>query len=268
MSVVLAVEVGNSRAKFGLFEASQTDRPVVVHLTTVPLDPETNVAAALQLWLFERQLTPDTCILAGSNPPARDKMLVDWPAGIGAPRVVRKPSDIPVKLDVDPSTIGLDRLLTAFAAIREFSPSCPVITVDSGTATTISLVTKDGVFRGGAILPGLRLSARALHEYTARLPLLDTDRIADRVTETIAPVPGRNTHEAMTAGLFWGQLGAIREIRRRLENSAEARFAQTGDVQCLVTGGGGRQLCDHLAPCRYIDCLALHGLAILATEDH
>lgn len=264
MSHVLTVDVGNSRAKFGIFEPDDSALPHVVTVFAVPLDASRVLSEELSDWIKTQQHGIATAVVAGSNPPVRDRLLRSWPENLVSPQVVTSAHQVPVVAEVDnPTAVGIDRLLTAFAAWQILSAKKTAVVVDSGTATTINLITADGVFRGGTILPGLRLSARALHEYTARLPWLDTDQIADNITETEAPVPGRNTEQAIRSGLFWGQLGAIREIRTRLERSARENFGAAEDVACFVTGGGGKQLSDHLAPCRFVDCLALHGLAML-----
>jgi type III pantothenate kinase len=136
----------------------------------------------------------------------------------------------------------------------------PAIVVDSGTATTVDLMTSDYAFRGGSILPGLRLSAYAMHDYTARLPLLNVDENLTSLPE----LPGRNTEDAMKAGLFIGQLGAVRELIHRLAQAATERFRETVPPQVYVTGGGGRQLVDYLSDTIYVDSLPLHGLARLS----
>ena len=161
--------------------------------------------------------------------------------------------------------VGIDRLFTAFAAARLFAPAQASIVVDSGTATTIDLVTSDGVFRGGSILPGLRLSAYALHDYTARLPMIDTDGFG-MPTDASLPLPGRNTQAAMNAGLFWGQLGAIREITGRLQAAAMSKFGCRETPIRIITGGGGKKIANHLTESVFVDSLALHGLAMLAAD--
>lgn len=259
-SHLLVIDVGNTRAKFGVCTVS-TAPPTLLMNTAVRID-EHDLPTALSNWLENIPGHPDAVIISGSNPPVRNHLTDDWPAGLPTPRVVAARSEIPIDIRLQqPETVGLDRLLTAFAARTMFAPQQPVIVVDSGTATTVNAVSSDGAFLGGAILPGLRLSARALHEYTARLPWLDTDSIAEQVSEVSVPVIGGDTQQAMTSGLVWGQLGAIRELRQRMTKSLMDE--SSSDVACIVTGGGGRQLADHLQPCTYVDSLALYGLALL-----
>ena len=274
MTLILAVDVGNTRAKFGLFEVGHAAKPQVRDISAVRLADVSNVATEIERWLDDGDCDGVGCdgvgrsIVAGSNPPARDEVISNWPWPDQPPAVISHHSDVPVRADVDePASVGIDRLLTAYAVRNLFARNQPVIVIDSGTATTVNLVTVDGTFRGGAILPGLRLSAYALHDYTARLPLVDTEQLSSGPSDVDAPLPGRNTTEAMKSGLFWGQLGAIRELSQRLANSAVEDFGNAQPPLYVLTGGGGRQLVGHLSDAVYIDSLALHGLALLAARE-
>ena len=155
----LAVDVGNTRAKFGVFETVAAAAPQVVAISAVRLVETEDLADGLQTWLASVD-TPnvDSAIIAGSNPPARDRLIEAWPLPDVPCRMIESHADVPIGVDVDePNCVGIDRLLTAYAAHRLFAPQQTAIVVDSGTATTVNLVTGDGVFRGGSILPGLRL---------------------------------------------------------------------------------------------------------------
>jgi len=86
----------------------------------------------------------------------------------------------------------------------------------------------------------------------------------DEELATLPEVPGRNTEAAMRAGLFIGQLGAVKEIAARLTQAAFTTFGETEPPQLFVTGGGGRHLVEHLSNAGFVDSLALHGLAMLS----
>ena len=261
---VLVIDVGNTRTKLGVFDLS---RMQPLRISAVRPDQNGSVLADMRQWWKETGLKlPSRCVIAGSNPPVRDKLIRDWPWPDISIQMITSSQDVPLILDVtEPSTVGIDRLLTALAAVHLFSEKRTTVVIDSGTATTVNLITSDGVFRGGSILPGLRLSAYALHDYTARLPLIDTDDFG-RVPDKDLPLPGRNTDEAISAGLFWGQLGAIREIAGRLETAARQKFGDNTTPVRLLTGGGGRQLVSYIHDAVYVDSLALYGLALLACE--
>lgn len=267
MTLILAVDVGNSRVKFGVFELGSAAVPQLLALSAVRIDQATSVADEIDTWLAEKEfLTVAVTIIAGSNPPVRNRLLDNWPQQPGRLTVIDNGFSIPIAVDVEePAAVGIDRLLTAFAGRRLISDRQPLIVIDSGTATTVNLITQDGTFRGGAILPGLRLSACALHDYTAKLPLLDTDQLSTGPQQVDAPLPGRNTQDAIKAGLFWGQLGAVKEISSRL-TQASIKLGSSQPPLSVLTGGGGRQLVNHLSDAIYIDSLALHGLALVAMQ--
>jgi type III pantothenate kinase len=258
---VCAIDVGNTRAKFGRFELSPGSLPEPQMISAVVYQTADDILRGLKSWVEAAAVQPSAVFaVAGSEPDVRDELVRNWPHGLATPQVVQRYDQIPVGVDVEsPERVGMDRLLTAFAAYRMTGSSRSAIVVDSGTATTVDLITSDGVFRGGSILPGLRLSAYALHDYTARLPMLDTDRELPDLPE----VPGRNTKAAMLAGLYIGQLGAVRELVHGLTDAAGRRYGQTLPPMLFVTGGGGKQLVRQLTAAIYCDSLALHGLAML-----
>jgi len=270
-SNVLAIDIGNTRAKFGIFHVARNKtveaRSIEAsNIVARVLDDTTHLANELSTWWRTQELTsPLQAVIAGSDPETRDQLIADWPFETCKPLVVSGYQQIPIRVDVDiPSRVGIDRLLNVFAAAQLLSKNGSVIVVDSGTATTVDLMTSDNTFRGGSILPGLRLSAHAMHDYTARLPMINVDSEPAELPE----VPGRNTEDAMRAGLLIGQLGAVRELIERLSISAANRFKEKSSPLVVVTGGGGRQLVSHLHDSTYIDSLALHGLSLLALRTY
>src|SRR5262249_6105357 len=150
---------------------------------------------------------------------------------------------------------GIDRLFDAVAANLLRQPSEPVLVVDAGTATTVNYISEAGAFEGGAILPGLGLGARALHHHTALLPLIDVGKLGQH---PVVPL-GRDTPGAISSGLWYGQIGAIRELVSRLAESASR------PPLVLITGGNGRALAAALGNnVRFEPHLALSGLAHVA----
>ncbi|MDO4574406.1 MAG: type III pantothenate kinase [Planctomycetia bacterium] len=149
---------------------------------------------------------------------------------------------IPIETAVEfPERVGSDRLLAAVAANRLRTPGRPAIVVDLGTALKVDLIDENGVFQGGAIGPGLRMSAHALYQGTDALPELDVQPLLEEknVRRNLSPV-GRNTHDAMEAGLYWGIVGAIRELVSQTSRS----LSQTPDR--FITGGGAGTVCQSL----------------------
>jgi type III pantothenate kinase len=145
--------------------------------------------------------------------------------------------DVPMPLRLDePERVGMDRLLSALTADRLRRRDRPAIVVDLGTAITVDLVDASGVFTGGAILPGIAMSARALHEQTDALPLVAREHL-DRPPEPL----GKSTVAAIEAGLYWGAVGAIRELIQHYS----AGMPAPPDV--FVTGGASPHVAELLA---------------------
>lgn len=124
----------------------------------------------------------------------------------------------------DPREVGADRIADAVGALSMF-PDRNLIVADFGTATTLCAVTKDKEFLGGNIIPGVRLAMEALESRTAQLPSV----------EIVPPdsAVGRSTIESIQAGLYWSNVGMVRELVSRI--TAEV-FAEE---QPLVIGTGG-----------------------------
>jgi type III pantothenate kinase len=122
-----------------------------------------------------------------------------------------------------PHAVGADRIANTLAALNKHEP--PIIVVDFGTATTFDSISREGVYLGGAILPGVKLSSEALFQRAAKLPQV----------EFAAPKTalGTNTVHALQSGIMLGYAGAIDALARRIEKE------MGGDATILSTGGLG-----------------------------
>jgi len=150
--------------------------------------------------------------------------------------------------------VGIDRLLDAVAANYLRSPDNPAVVVDVGSAITVNLISRGGAFLGGAIMPGIGMSARALHAFTDLLPLIDVTELADP-----PPPLGTATVPAMKSGLFWGAIGAVGELIRRL--GAEVQ----GQLEVFLTGGASPVVAELLGDkARCVPNLTLSGIALAA----
>ncbi|MGA2277492.1 MAG: type III pantothenate kinase [Terracidiphilus sp.] len=148
----------------------------------------------------------------------------------------------------NPAELGADRLVNAIAAFERYGGPCVI--VDFGTATTFDVVSAKGEYLGGAIAPGLGLSAEALFSRAARLSRVEIKRPAR--------VIGTNTVTHLQSGLYFGYIGLVDGILERI-------FAELGaKPQVIATGGLARQIAEDS---RFIaeidDMLTLDGLLIL-----
>ncbi|MEX1096355.1 MAG: type III pantothenate kinase [Planctomycetales bacterium] len=253
---LLAIDVGNSRIKLGLFHGDAPSSPpgaLPDFSRTAAVAVDADVPwGEIRGWIGVSDAA--TGIVAGTNPAGVRKVLDGWPAGWRAARVLDDPREVPLQVDLpEPGKIGIDRLLNAVAANAIRPPDRPAIIVDTGTATTVDVLSTEGKFQGGAILPGFQLSARALHRYTALLPLIGIDELAHEPH----PPLGQNTRAALRSGLFWGQLGAVKELIARLSVGEK-------EPALFLTGGGGPLLAPHLPHARHEPHLGLRGLALTA----
>lgn len=255
-SPLIVFDVGNSRLKAGMFDRadpSPLPEPHEVHAQDVsqPLD-----TAKLLKWVKAID-EPVPSIATGSSPGGVETLHLDWSlTSIERPVPLSSRTLLTIEMNVKyPDKVGIDRLLAAMAANQLRAAGQAALIVDSGTATTVNLVDEDGVFQGGAILPGLRLSAKALHEYTQLLPHVQLDEFDSQSKNPV----GKETREAIRGGLYWGQIGAIRELSQRmLENHPQARR--------LLTGGGAEVLSQDIPEFELSPYLALRGFALLANE--
>jgi type III pantothenate kinase len=149
----------------------------------------------------------------------------------------------------NPGEVGADRVANVMAA-RHRHPGMPLIVVDCGTATTLDATTASGEYLGGAILPGIGVSAEALSSRTARLPSVEIEQPKTAL--------GRTTVESIQSGLFHGQVGAIRELCGLL-----AKEAFTGEKPIVIGTGGfsrlleGMGLFDEIVPELVLEGVAL-----------
>lgn len=124
----------------------------------------------------------------------------------------------------NPGEVGADRIANAIGAAKAY-PNCNLIIIDMGTATTLCAVTKERHYLGGAILPGMKLSMETLKSNTAKLMEVNIDAPQTFVGDT--------THASIQSGLFYGQLGALRELIAGFKQ--EAFSGQS--VKVIGTGG-------------------------------
>jgi len=143
------------------------------------------------------------------------------------PMVVGDPNlDLGIKVLTDrPAAVGADRLVNAVAAHAAHKGA--LIVVDFGTATTFDIVAANGDYEGGVIAPGANLSAEALHRAAAMLP-----RVAVERTQAVI---GKDTEPAMRSGLFWGYIGLIEGLVKRIkeEYGAPMTVIGTGGLSTL-----------------------------------
>lgn len=128
-----------------------------------------------------------------------------------------------------PKTLGVDRIALATAASEQF-PKKNVLIIDAGTCITYDFLNKKNEYKGGAISPGIGIRFKALHDYTANLPLLEIDKFT---------LIGKNTEESIKSGVLNGILqeidGIIAQYKEKYSN-----------LTIVLTGGNGNFLAKKL----------------------
>jgi type III pantothenate kinase len=151
-----------------------------------------------------------------------------------------------------PSEVGADRVLNGIAAYERFGRGAdrPLIVVDFGTATTLDAVSARGEYLGGAICPGVQISADALFQRAARLPRIDVRKPARII--------GQTTVGAMESGLFYGYVGMVEGLIRRMTDELG------GQALSVATGGLASVISPEVPAIEHVDPdLTLHGLRIV-----
>jgi type III pantothenate kinase len=215
------VDVGNTRIKWGRCSGG-----AVVEVLHVSHDAG-EWEKQFDQW---QRAQPSKWVLTGVHPTRRDALAAWLRARDQEVVVVREARALPLQVLLEkPDHVGIDRLLDAVAANSRRSRGTPAVLIDAGSAVTVDWLDQDGAFAGGAILPGMGLMARALHDYTALLPLVEVPRVP--------PVlPGTATGPAISAGVFWAAAGGIQGLIR-------AYREQSGLVpEVYLTGGDAEAL--------------------------
>lgn len=255
--MLLALDVGNTNTKLGLFRLAGGELAAHWRLTTRVQTADEY--GSLFLRLFEmRRVDPAEVrhIVISSVVPPIDFTLRQMCEDYFhlEPIFVEPGMDSGLTLKIDhPHELGADRLAYSVAAFAKYGG--PTIVVEFGTATKFEVITERGEYIGGAIAPGLNLSAEALFARAAKLSRVDIKRPAK--------VIGTNTIGHVQTGLYYGYIGLVDGILERI-------VAELGQKPRIVASG----IMSHMiaADSRYIteidDTLTLDGLRILWERNH
>ncbi len=234
---ILAINIGNTTTTAGLVRDQQVESAISVETR----DLDSFRPQLVELWALvddpgRARVVIGSVVAERIEPLCRIVMDV---TGIDA-LILRRDVPLPMDLDVEnPDTVGVDRICSAAAAYHRLRHACVV--ADIGTAMTVNVVSDEGVFLGGAILPGPYTAAQSLAEHTAALPKIKLRRPEHHI--------GRNTEEAILSGVVYGTVGALRELTERYATEM-GRWPQV-----VVTGGGANLVAEL---CEFVDNVVPH----------
>ena len=253
--MILTIDMGNSNIVIGGIDDSQTYfvERVTTNRGKTDLEYAVNIKSILEIHNVPVS-SIEGAILSSVVPPLNNTILsaVEKICGF-RPMLVGSGMKTGLNIIMDnPKTVGSDMIVDAVAAIREYPG--PIIIIDMGTATTMSVVDKNGNYIGGIIYPGLRVSLDSLSSKTAQLPSISLD-IPKRVI-------GKNTIDCMRSGIMYGNAGMIDGILEHMEE-------ELGEPATIIATGGLSRfvvpLCKHKII--YDDALLLKGLMIIYEKN-
>jgi type III pantothenate kinase len=249
--MLLVIDVGNTNIVYGIFEGEKLTHQFRVESSRGKTADEygvTLLALLASRGIDAKKVTAG--IIASVVPPLTDPMVQlvkkvfgHEPLVVGAG--VR--SGMPILVE-NPREVGADRIVNAVAAYARFGKE--LIVVDFGTATTFDCVSAKGEYLGGAICPGIQISADALFSRAAKLP---------RVEVALPPkVIGKNTVHSMQSGIVYGYVGLVDGLVERLKTELGE------NCEVIATGGLARLIAPLTKSVPHVDDeLTLVGLRIL-----
>lgn len=253
--MILAIDIGNSNIVIGGIDTQKTY--FVERITTTPgktnLEYAITIKSILEIYRIETAAI-EGAIISSVVPPLNRTLItaVKKITGI-TPKLVGSGMKTGLNILMDnPKAVGSDMIVNSIAAIREHEP--PIIIIDMGTATTMSVINKNGQYIGGALLPGLRVSLDSMSANTAQLPRISLD--------TPKKVIGKNTTDCMRSGITYGTAAMIDGMITRIEEEL------LEPVTVISTGGLSKviiPLCSHSII--YDGTLLLKGLLALYEKN-
>ena len=223
--MILAIDIGNTNIVVGCFDKDQG--LFVERVSTDHTKTELEYAISLQNVLEIYDIKPSSVeggIISSVVPPLTNVLKSSAEKIISGEVLVVGPgikTGLNIMMD-NPASVGSDLIVDAIAAIHEYP--VPLVFIDMGTATTISVVDEEKRYRGGMILPGMRVSMDSLTSRTAQLPHISM--------EAPKKLIGRNTIDCMKSGMIYGNASCIDGMIRRIKKELGRE-----DVTVIATGG-------------------------------
>lgn len=222
--MLLAIDAGNTNIVIGVFKDDELIADWRISTDRYKLADEYGVLIRGLLAHKQIEHTEINEIIISSVVPNISSTLVKMSERLFGicPIVVSGADEIGIEIRYDnPAKIGSDRLVNAIGAHAEHGG--PLIVVDFGTATTFDAVAEDGAYLGGAIATGVNVSTNALFKKAAKLMSIDIRQPEKAI--------GKNTVEALQSGIYYGFLGQMEEIIRRIKDEMGGR------PKVVATGG-------------------------------
>jgi len=246
--MLLLIDIGNTNTRIGLYDKSI--KHVSKYKTVIARDPASG-PSSVERFLIKYNVKALEGAAMCSVVPKATRLISSVLKKIFNidPLVVNSRMRTGLKFKIkSPETLGADRIAAAAGAHKLYKGD--LIVVDFGTATTLCVVKANGQYRGGAIMPGVGISAEALYEKTAKLPLVKL-KAPDRAV-------GRDTRENILTGLIIGHAGGLERIIKEMKKEAGIK------PKVIATGGLADLVSPYMLNIRYINqFLTFEGLRII-----
>lgn len=224
--MLLAVDIGNTHTVFGIFG----DDGELINHWRISSDP--NKTSYEYLIVFERifeiyKIDKSKIIgaIISSVVPQLGKSISSCINKLMNIKPLELTDELNLGLEIkykNPAEVGADRIANAVAVKKLFKT--PAIVVDFGTAITFDILSKEGDYLGGMIMPGFNISAEALHHQTAKLPQVQVKKPSELI--------GKDTITSIQSGMYYGFIGAVEGNIQRIKK--ELNF---GECDIIATGG-------------------------------
>ena len=254
--MILAIDIGNTNIVVGCFDKDNV--LFVERVSTESTKTELEYAVSLKNVLEIYGIHPKEVeggIISSVVPPLTNVLKASAEKIINGKVLVVGPgikTGLNLLMD-NPASVGSDLVVDAVAAIHEYP--VPLIFVDMGTATTISVVDEEKRYRGGMILPGIRVSMDSLTSKTAQLPHISM--------EPPKRLIGRNTIDCMKSGMIYGNASCIDGMIRRIKKELKRE-----DITVIATGGLSKVIIPYCEEkIIYDDALLLKGLRLIYEKN-
>lgn len=254
--MILVVDVGNTNITFGVFDGETLT--TTFRMTTKMPRTSDEYGIALRDMLRKNEADRELlegCIIASVVPNVMHALVGSIRKYIHLePMIVGAGIKTGIKIVTEnPKEIGPDRIVDAVGAFYKYGG--PVLVLDFGTATTYDLVTDKGEFVAGITAPGIRISAKALWEDTAKLPEIEIKKPKS--------ILAQETISSMQAGLVYGQIGQTEYIINQVKKESGIE-----NLKVVATGGLGRIISDETSSIQVYDsALTLDGLRIIYDKN-
>ena len=220
---VLIGDIGNTNTKICLIEYQTLKIKKLIYFNSKNINSKTFLKKNLRR-IFENKKINKIALFSSVVPKYKFlfEKFIKKIYGIKIIEIKEKNIKKIIKINIkNKKQVGSDRIANAVGVYKKYKSNC--IVLDFGTATTFDVVTKDGVYKGGIIAPGINLSIKSLVSAADQIPLI--------LVKKQKKIIGKNTLEALRSGFYWGYSGLINNIVSKIEKETKEKY------KIIFTGG-------------------------------